>query len=50
MGCQASKIPECATRPQTMASTLPDSKPWEIVGGTVLIGGMVILFYSDIKK
>ena len=50
MGCRASKIPVCTTRSQTMVDTLPESKPWEIVAGTVLIGGMVILFYSDIEK
>ena len=41
-GCQASKL--------TTTGTLPESKHWEIVVGTVLIGGMVILFYSDIEK
>ena len=40
--CQAMKL--------TATGTLPESKPWEIVVGTVVIGGMVILFYSDIEK
>ncbi len=42
MSCLASKL--------TTTGTLPESKPWEIVMGTVVIGGMVILFYYDIEK
>ncbi len=54
-GCQAANLPvrSCTSngcpRPQTMADTLPESKPWEIwvaTGGVVIL---VILAVSSIE-
>ncbi len=55
MSCQASRLPvrgcdDKCPRPETMASTLPESTRTEIFVGTVLVGGLVILFLSSIDK
>ena len=55
MSCQASKLPvqscnDKCPRPETMADTLPESKPWEIAVGTGGIIILVILFLSSKKQ
>jgi len=55
MGCQASKLPvqscdDKCPRPETMADTLPESTRTEIILGTIVISGLVILFLSSVEK
>ena len=52
-GCQAAKIPVCTSgcpRPETMASTLPESTRLELIIGTAVIGGLVILFFTSVEN